>query len=384
MSAVGPSCPAKKRSTCASAHRRGRHGAPPSTTACVAAAARELRQQERRRRHRRVRQDLRATQRVVDGGQQQHRPPDRRQERTAALGRVVVGPVAKPVRRRRDHVVEPRERAAAAQRVEIEATRMLGVLLPRLRQQRAQEVARDRAAVALVALPRTNAQIERRRHRRRGDDGRGRAGALFAEPLQQHVAAERVAERQQRGARKSLAERAHDEVEVGGLAAVVGAARAIEHAATRPELEHGEAPAARRGQRRRRAHVARVAAALEAVQHQHERRARVRDVDEVHTQRIAIGRGPGLGPQRRRRVLRAHRGDGLLQAGAGPPDRPERHSGEGLQGALLGNGGHGPAQPNERERGARRAIAGSQPRCRADRPGPDSRTCPPAPVRFAV
>jgi hypothetical protein len=165
-------------------------------------------------------------------------------------------------------------------------------------------------------------EVERRADRRRRVDD-ARLGAALAEPLGEHVAAERNAGREQARGGKALARPAQDPVALGRVSRVVGAQQPVRFARAAAEVRHQAAPAAVGGGAHDRPRVVRLRVSFEPVkEHQHRRaragglRQREVDVDEVAVRRVPP-LAPVLDPRLRHQPRRADR----LQVRARQPQR---------------------------------------------------------------
>src|SRR5437867_2992828 len=151
--------------------------------------------------------------------------------------------------------------------------------------------------------------------------------AVLAEPLEQHVAAQRDADGADADQRLALGEQADDGVEVVGVAGVIKARPPVGLAAARPEVQRDGAPARRARERQQAADVVRVAGALEAVEHQEQRRAgRRARVEPVEVDEVTVGRDDPLAPGRHAVPARERAPHGLRVAVTQPPRRAERYS----------------------------------------------------------
>src|SRR6185369_1305703 len=141
---------------------------------------------------------------------------------------------------------------------------------------------------------------------------------LFAQPLEQHVAADGDADGADPQGRLPLGQDAQDVVEVAGLAGVVEARQPVQLAAAGAEVHHGRTPAAGGGQAEQAADVVRADAALEAVQDQQQRRAG-RPAEPVDVDEVTVRSVEALAPDAPEALPPRHRPECLDVAVAAPP-----------------------------------------------------------------
>src|SRR5205823_5158389 len=216
----------------------------------------------------------------------------------------------------RERKVHARGEASVAERLEAD-----------LPAHRAKEVGRiDAPAEPAVQHLCARRELERHRDGDGPDELPWRIGAPLAEPLQQDVAAERDADRDE--ARRGLAlQQQRDHVlEVVGVPRVVELRQAVQLAAARAEVQRDGAPAAGERQGHEALRVVRARRALEPVEDEEQRRARaalaVRPV-EIHE--IAVARGDPLAPHAEVRAAPEERAPrGLDVRVPAPPGGSER------------------------------------------------------------
>jgi hypothetical protein len=287
------------------------------------------------------------------------------EQRLGRASRPVVERVAEPVHRRGVQVVERVQVARPPQHVGVDRVAEPLRLVARLGFQRREEHPRVHAVEAAPDRMAAGDEVERRADRCRGGD-EARLRAALAEPLRQHVAAERDADRVQRSRRPARVQPAQHPVPLFRVARVIRAQQQVRFAGAAAEVHDQRAPAAIGEVAHRRARVMAARVALEAVEEREQRgvlrpglRLREVDIDEV-----AVGRRPALaavGDRRQRHE--AGRPDRLQVAAAQPAWRPvgrgnERHG-----------GGSGPMPP----RGDGGLSAGRRATRRSSRPRPPAR-----------
>src|SRR5947207_6625013 len=233
-----------------------------------------------------VRQAPRGNERIVDGVDQQRRPPDPPEVRPAAGARPVIHLVGETVQRRRDGAVVGGERARLQRGLEVDEAGIDQRLGPGLVVERPHEARRVHGLLeALVHHAGALREIEGHRDGHGRPQRLGHAVALLAQPLEQHVAADREADGPHAHLRLALDDGAEYTVEVARVAGVVEAGQPVQLTAARAKPQDPRAPAARAGALEQAGHVVRAAGALEPVEHEEHRRARTTgepvEVDEV-------------------------------------------------------------------------------------------------------
>src|SRR5262245_14893975 len=253
-----------------------------------------------RLRHLRLRKRGRRHEGIVDGIDEQRRAADLREIRPAARLRPVVVLVGEAEDRRGDEAIVFRERPRSPDGREVDPAVVEMRLGPDLRLHRAQEAPRvERAAQPEIEDGRTCGQVER------GRDGDGRSHLLerclaaLAEPLERDVAAEGHADQADVRGRLALEEAMQHPVQVRGLPRVIEPRPAVQLAAARAEMHHDGLQAEGPRLAAEAAHVVRARGALEAVQHEHERRARTRGLAPVEVEEIAVSGLDALAPEPR-------------------------------------------------------------------------------------
>src|SRR5262249_23127137 len=161
----------------------------------------------------------------------------------------------------------------------------------------------------------------------RGGDLLRRLLGLLAEPLEQHVAAERDANRADPRVWVALDEQAHDQIEIVGVAGVVEARQPVRLTATRAKVQRDRGPPRPVREHEQTTEVVRWEGACETVQDQQQRRVRCRGrVEPVQVDEVTVGRDDPLAPGARRLSARERAPHGLCVAVAQPPRGAKRYS----------------------------------------------------------
>ncbi len=255
-------------------------------------------------------------------------------QRLGRRARPVVDRVAEAVHGRGVQVVELVEVARAPQHVDVDRVAEALRLVARLVLQRREEHPRVQQVEAAPDRVPAGDEVERRADRRGGGD-EARLLAALAEPLREHVAAERDADGVQRRRRPARVESAQHPVALLRVARVIRAEQQVRFSRAAAEVDDRRAPSAVREVAHRRARVVAARVALEAVEHRQQRRLgrsglglREVDVDEV-----AVGRRPAFAAVGDLRQRHEPRRPDRLQVPAGQPARRaigrghERHGG---------------------------------------------------------
>ncbi len=227
------------------------------------------------------------------------------------------------VQRSREHLVELVQVAACDRPRDIDAPRKRALEFDRLAPHRAQEIATVHRA---VEAPR-QAQAPGHQVERHADHGSGpqqaRVLASLAEPFAQHVAAERNADRVQRGIRPAQRHRPQDPVHLVRIATVVRAGPQVAHPSAAAEVNDQRTPAARHGLCHQRQCIVAARGAFQAMeQHQHRcgRHLRLR-LREVGAETVAVRALPDLAPVCKARARHPDRGRNRLRVPARHPAR---------------------------------------------------------------
>ena len=230
----------------------------------------------------------------------------------------VIGGVAIAVQRRGDQRVEGFDAVERLQRCPVVQAGKSIQLGQRLAFQRGQKVGGIDAGKAAIQRGARRRQVERCGNRRRRVQHFRRCGALFAQPFQQRVAAQRYAGGEQRRG-VVLPQSAQDVADFGAVAGVIGARQAVRFAGTAAKMRHDAAPATlpQRGHQMQGVNTARVA--LQAME-QHRQRRLGGAVEPIQVDEVAIGHFPALAPVGDRWSSQRRRIEGLRMA-AGQPDR---------------------------------------------------------------
>src|SRR5580692_7207832 len=210
--------------------------------------------------------------RIVRGAEQQRGDADPRQESDCARSLVIVIGAPESVNRRGHRIIELVDRARPGKP---DGIREIGVLLE-LREclafERTQEARLVHPGESLSDVARATREIEWDGHRGGAPHLGGKIDAALAEPFEQHVAAEREAGEDQRRAGMLARQMLDDERQVTRLAGVVKAARAIEGAGARPEIEQVRTPSTPLRFRERPSRVPGLGRSFESVEHDQPRR----------------------------------------------------------------------------------------------------------------
>ena len=138
---------------------------------------------------------------------------------------VVVVRALESMDRRRDDIIEVIQRPRAPERYRVEQTRIPLELGLRFRTQSSQKVSRVYAREPAFDEPGPALEIERDGDRCRAADLAGRSITALAEPLEQHVAAERKPRQHEWLAGMLTHQPVHDEVQIGRLSRMIESPR---------------------------------------------------------------------------------------------------------------------------------------------------------------
>jgi len=204
----------------------------------------------------------------------------------ARAGVIVVG-VAKAVDGRRDHIIEVVECAGARHRLGADGAGKAHTLAERFPSERAEEMRLVEAREAAIEMTRAAPEIEGHRHRRRAAQLLRSIFTLLAEPFEKDIAAKGDPGEQERTHRIVRDETAHHGVEVGGLARVVEAQRAIGLVSAGAKDEQIGGPSTALGLMQEPARIVRANGALETVQNEQARCAG-RGIEAMEIEKIIV------------------------------------------------------------------------------------------------
>ncbi len=255
-------------------------------------------------------------------------------QRLGRRARPVIDRVAEAVHGRGVQVVELVEVARASQHVDVDRVTEALRLVARLVLQRGEEHLRVQQVEAASDGVSPGDEVQRRADRRGGGD-EPRLRAALAEPLGEHVAAERDADGVQRRGRPACAESAQHPVALLRVARVISTEQQVRFTRAAAKVNDRRAPSEVREVTHRRACVVAARVTFEAVEHRQQRRLGRRGLwlRDVDVDEVAIGRRPAFAAIGDFRQRHEPRRPDRLQVSARQPARRaigrghERHGG---------------------------------------------------------